>query len=319
MNRYVGIDLGGTAIKHGIVDESGTVVVSASTPTPKDGREALLDALANIVRGYMSDHTVAGVGVGTAGAVDFARGWVLGHSPNIPGWGDTPVRDLLMERLRVPVAVDNDANCMALAELFAGAGRGCTSAFFLTLGTGIGSAIVVDGKLFRGAHSLGGEWGHATIVHNGRMCACGRRGHLEAYASATALVQRTLELARQGLPSVYAGLSEAAARQLDAKEVFKAAAAGDAAAAQAMTETSSYLADGIAAAVNLLDPERIVVGGGMAVAGSPFLQAVTEEVRTRVHSALAEHVNLVVAELGNRAGFIGAALLLCEKTSDVKN
>jgi len=312
VSRYIGIDLGGTAIKHGVVDQKGTVLTSGSTRTPDRGREGILSCMAEIARRYMDLYPILGIGVGTAGAVDFARGRVLGHSPNIPGWGDTPVRELLLERLDLPVAVDNDANCMALAEMHAGAGRGCRSAFFLTLGTGIGSAVVVDGRLLRGAHSLGGEWGHSTIVHNGRMCACGRRGHLEAYASAPALVRRTLELARQGLPSVYAELSDAAAGALDSEEVFKAAAAGDAAAAQALTETASYLADGIASAVNLLDPERIVLGGGMAVAGSPFVGAVVEEVRTRVHSAVTPYVDLVTAELGNRAGFIGAALLLLD-------
>ena len=316
MSLYIGIDLGGTAIKHGVVDGGGAILASGSTPTPGGGRDAILSCLTEIAKRYLETHTVAGIGVGTAGAVDFASGRVLGHSPNIPGWGDTPVRELLGQALDLPIAVDNDANCMALAEMHAGAGRGRRSVFFLTLGTGIGSAVVVDGRLLRGAHSLGGEWGHSTIVHNGRMCACGRRGHLEAYASATALAQRTVELARSGLPSMYAGISDAAAEGLDGKEIFKAAAAGDAAAAQAMTETASYLADGIASAVNLLDPERVVLGGGMAVAGSPFVASVTEEVRTRVHSAITAYVDLAVAELGNRAGFVGAGLLLRDSGPD---
>jgi glucokinase len=240
--------------------------------------------------------------------VDFKAGRVLGHSPNIPGWGDTPVKQRLEERLRLPVAVDNDANCMALAEMYAGAGRGFRTVFFLTLGTGIGSAVVLNGVLQRGAHSLGGEWGHATIVHDGRMCACGRPGHLEAYASATALVGRTIELVRQGASSRFSASSDPAT--LGSIDIFSAASQGDAAASQAIGETASYLASGIASVINLLDPEVVVVGGGMAQTGTTFLAGVETQVRTLVHEAVAPYVRLAPAILGNRAGFIGAALLL---------
>jgi len=298
MSDYAGLDLGGTAIKHGVVDRTGAVLAQGATATPPGGRDAILQTLAGIVQEYCRAFTLEAVGLGTAGAVDFESGTILGHSPNIAGWGNTPVRAELHRRLRLPVAVDNDANCMALAELHAGAGQGCRSLFFLTLGTGIGSAVVNDGKLWRGAHSLGGEWGHATIVHDGRPCACGQRGHLEAYASATALVARARELAGRDDPE-----------PADARGVFAAAESGDRAARQAVAETVAYLASGIASAVNLLDPERVILGGGMADAGDEFLNAVETQTRARVHVGLAEHLKIVPAVLGNRAGFIGAALL----------
>lgn len=310
MSLIVGIDLGGTAIKHGLVDSDGRVVAEGSTPTPKGGRTAILDQLAKIVSQYNAKHHVDAVGVGTAGAVDFETGTTKAFSPNIAEWGGTPVRSELLRRTGLPVMVDNDANCMALAELIAGAAKGYRSIFFLTLGTGVGSATVIDGRLWRGAHSMGGEWGHATIVHNGRLCGCGKRGHLEAYASATALVRRTVELARQGLPSMYGGINDDAAAVLGSKEVFAAAAGGDAAAAQAISETAAYLGTGIASAVNLLDPERVVIGGGMAEAGDSFLSMVESEARARSHEGVSEHVKIVAAALANRAGFIGAALLL---------
>lgn len=309
MSLYVGIDVGGTSIKFGLSDAAGTFHSQNQRPTPQ-GREALLDLLVAIVQDFQkAGHAIAGAGVGTAGAVDFATGTVIGHSPNIPGWEGTPVAATLRRRLDLPVTVDNDANCMALAETLLGAGFGCQSVFFLTLGTGVGSAFVLHGKLWRGSHSLGGEFGHATVVKDGRPCACGQRGHLEAYASATALVQRTLELARRGLPSIYGGVSDAAATALGSREIFEAAAAGDAAAACAVSETASYLACGIASAVNLLDPERVVLGGGMMLSESPFLATVANEVKGRVHVGLADLVEVVKAKLGNQAGWVGAALL----------
>jgi glucokinase len=307
MKLFVGIDIGGTAIKHGVVSIEGEVVEDAALPTPRGGRDAILTELTLLVKSHRERHEIAGVGVGTAGAVDYATGTVRGHSPNIAGWENTPVADELQQRLSLPVTVDNDANCMALAETRAGAGRGCGFVFFLTLGTGVGSAVVYKGDLMRGAHSMGGEWGHATIVHDGRPCACGQRGHLEAYASATALTRRMLALVAEGVPSLYAG-EAADATVLGSREVFAAAAEGDEAAHQAIAETAAYLGTGIASAINLLDPELVVIGGGMADAGEAFFDAVRQEVQTRVHTGVADCVHIVPAQLGNRAGLIGAAL-----------
>lgn len=308
MTRTVGIDVGGTAIKHGVVETDGRVIAEGSATSPKGGRAAILNQLVQIVESY-TDYGPKGVGIGSAGAVDFETGTIKGHSPNIPDWSGTAIRAELEPRVSLPIFVDNDANCMALGELHCGAGRDCQSILFLTLGTGVGSAFVAEGRLWRGAHSMGGELGHATIVHNGRVCSCGQRGHLEAYASAPALVRRMLELAHQGLPSVYSGSDDAIAAVLGSKEVFAAAESGDAAAAQAISETAAYLGSGIASAINMLDPERVVIGGGMAEAGSAFLGQVTQETAARVHAGVAPYVSIVPAELGNSAGWIGAGLL----------
>ena len=308
MNLYAGLDVGGTAVKFGVADSTGRVVSQDQVPT-EQGREPLLELLALVISKLSASHTRAGVGVGTAGAVDFSTGTVVGHSPNLQGWADTPVAARLREKVRIPVVVDNDANCMALAESRLGAGAGCSSVLFLTLGTGVGSAFVQGGQLWRGAHGMSGEFGHSSVVKDGRLCACGQRGHLEAYASATALVTRTVELARQGLPSLYAGVSDEAARVLGAREIFAAAAGGDVAAAQATSEAASYLACGIASAVNLLDPERVVLGGGMITGDDPFLLTVASEVKRRVHEGVANFVEVVPARLGNQAGWVGAALL----------
>lgn len=315
MSYFIGIDIGGTALKFGLADGAGRVVEHDQKRTPS-GRTPLLEALAEIVNHYRAEHEILGVGVGTAGAVDFETGTVIGHSPHLKDWAGTAVAAVLSQRLQLPVTVDNDANCMALAESRLGAGAGCTSVFFLTLGTGVGSAFVQHGRLWRGAHSMGGEFGHATVVKDGRPCACGQRGHLEAYASATALVKRTIELARQGLPSMYSQMSDPELEALGSSDIFGAASGGDAAAAQAISETASYLATGIASAVNLLDPDRVVVGGGMgmALAERSLLKAVENEVKSRVHEGLSDLVNVVPAALGNQAGWVGAALLAVSAT-----
>lgn len=311
MKLYAGLDVGGTAVKFGVADAAGNILSHDQVRT-EQGREPLLHLLSEIVARLSASHALAGVGVGTAGAVDFTTGTVVGHSPNLQGWADTPVAARLRGKISLPVVVDNDANCMALAESRLGAGAGCSSVLFLTLGTGVGSAFVQGGRLWRGAHGMSGEFGHSSVVKDGRLCACGQRGHLEAYASATALVSRTVELARQGLPSLYGGTSDEAARVLGAREIFAAAAGGDVAAAQATSEAASYLACGIASAVNLLDPERVVLGGGMITPGDPFLLTVASEVKRRVHEGVAEFVEVVPAQLGNQAGWVGAALLAAE-------
>lgn len=316
MSLYAGFDIGGTSIKHGVMSSTGTLVEHSSLPTMKGDREQLMTQLTGLIEHYMEKHDVAGIGVGTAGAVDFESGTILGHSPNITNWAGTPLASLISDRFNLPVVVDNDANCMAIAEMTDGAGKGCQSAFFLTLGTGVGSAVVLNGRLWRGAHSMGGEWGHSTILQNGRLCSCGQRGHLEAYASATALVRLMLELSDQGLPSLYADVSEAARSALGSKEVFAAANGGDAAAAQAVSETASYLATSIASVVNLLDPEVVVVGGGMADAGEAFMETVRAGVNARVHAGLTGRVRIEPAGLGNRAGLLGAAMLVRSSLDD---
>jgi glucokinase len=312
MRLFIGLDVGGTSVKHGVVTAEGEIREQGEHTTAPGGGHALLNQLSEIITVYADRHELSGAGVGTAGAVDFARGRIVGHSPNIPDWSGTPVAAELTRRTAMTVRVDNDANCMALAEARIGAGRGCSSVLFLTLGTGIGSALLLNNRLWRGAHHMGGEWGHATIVEDGRECPCGKRGHLEAYASARALVKRTLQLARRGVSSQFAEISDAAPGGMGSREIFDAAAEGDAAAVQAIRETASHLATGIASALNLLDCERVVVGGGMAAAGDSFLVTVTNLVRERVHAGLAEFVRIVPAELGNRAGLIGAALLAAD-------
>lgn len=308
---YLGIDLGGTNIKSGVVDDQGQPLSSVSLETdaeqgPVVGINNLAEAGRRAVAASgLSWDEITGVGLGSPGTMDLSRGMLL-EPPNLPGWNQLPIRDLLADKLSKPTVLQNDANAAAYGEYWAGAGRSTRSLVMFTLGTGIGCGVVEEGRIIEGRHSHGAECGHIIIqMENARQCSCGAYGHLEAYASATALVKRAQEaLDRDSAPSLLRKLS---ADDLTSRAINDAATAGDALARKLMRETAHYLAVGAVCLMHTIDPDIVLFGGGMIAAGQPFLEDVRHDIKAMAFPTLARSVKVEYAELGGDAGFIGAA------------
>jgi glucokinase len=308
---YLGIDLGGTNIKSGVVDDSGRPISSVSVETHADrGPEVGLNNLAEAGRlavqaSGISWNDVAAVGLGSPGTMDIPGGMLL-DPPNLPGWDNLAIRDRLGERLGKPTVLQNDANAAAYGEYWAGAGRNTKSLVMFTLGTGIGCGIVEGGLIVEGRHSHGAECGHIVIqMDNGRLCSCGQYGHLEAYASATAVVKRAHEALESDTGS---SLHDALARGvLSSRAVADAAHRGDALAQRLMRETARYLAVGAVCLMHTIDPDLVLFGGGMIAAGPPFLDDIRGRIKELAFPIPAAKTRIAFAELGGDAGFIGAA------------
>jgi glucokinase len=304
---YLGIDLGGTNIKSGVVDDLGRSISSVSVETHADrGPEAGLATLAEAGRraveaSGLTLQEIAAVGLGSPGTMDLSAGMLL-DPPNLPGWTNLPIRRLLCDRLGKPTILQNDASAAAFGEFWVGAGRDSRSLVLFTLGTGIGGGIVQDGRLIEGQHSHGAECGHIVIqMDGGRPCSCGASGHLEGYASATSLVKRAreeLEVTRESV------LREV---ELSSKTIADAARDGDPLAKRLMTDTARYLAVGAVTLMHTIDPEVVLFGGGMIAAGEWFLAEIQRHVRALAFPIPAAKTRIAFAELGGDAGYIGAA------------
>ncbi len=304
----VGVDIGGTKVLAGVVDPAGRVLARERRETHGRSARAVEDTIVEVVDLLASVYPVAAVGIGAAGFVDFARSTVT-FSPHL-AWRNEPLRDAVMSRVRLPVVVDNDANTAALAESRFGAGTGQRVVLCVTLGTGIGGAMVIDGRVFRGAHGMAGEFGHIQVVPDGHRCACGNRGCWEQYASGNALVRDARELVRVGSP-VAAGLSELVGGDADlitGPLVSGAARDGDPLARELLADIGEWLGVGLAGMAAAFDPSCIIVGGGVSQAGELLLEPTRRAfARTLVGRGLRQEPPIVGARLGPDAGFIGAA------------
>ncbi len=299
-----GLDIGGTKILGVAVDSQGTIVGEVREPTP-EGEEQLLDAMADVA-GKLGD--VAAVGVGIAGLV--SRGGVLQVSPNLPGLRGVDVVAGMQRRVGLPVRVDNDATCAAWGEYVAGAARGADDAVCVTLGTGIGAGVIADGELVRGAHGFGGEAGHMVVDPGGPPCPCGRWGCWERFASGSGLARLGRDAAAAGRLERARKLAGGEAANVRAEHVSRAAAEGDEQALEVMDRFAAWVALGIGNLVTLLDCSLVVVGGGLVTLGDLLVDRVRAAFRTDVMSPEERlDVRIVGAELGDRAGAIGAALL----------
>lgn len=311
---YAGIDLGGTFIKCGIVDENGKVLIKDKTPTLKERRsEEIARDMADLVLrlcGKLNIYpkALAGVGVGSPGSVDSESGTIV-YSNNI-AWKDVPLGKLLSERLNMPVSVTNDANAAALGESFCGAGKNYGSMILVTLGTGVGGGIVLGGELFEGYRSAGAEVGHALIKHGGERCTCGRRGCFEAYASATALIRQARQAMKKHAESLLWELCGGDDEKVDGKMVFDAVHGGDKTAETVLKKYVGYLAAGLADLANIFRPEIILLGGGISEAGETLFAPLRKEFDSQIYGG-SEYapVLLGLATLGNDAGLCGAARL----------
>ncbi len=306
----LGIDLGGTNVAVGVVDAGNRIVSRAAAETPKtDTKNTIPDAIAACAERALRDAGLsradcAGAGLGTPGSCDTASGLVR-YAHNLD-WDCFDAADALRERLRLPVRLANDGDCAALGEVIAGAAKGCACALVLTLGTGIGGGYILDGKICAGNRSLGGEFGHTRIAMDGEKCSCGEAGCWEAYASASALM-RQAERAAANAPDSALRRCE----RLDGKAIYAAAAAGDAAALAVTARYAEYVGMGLVSLLNVLFPERILLGGGVSGAGEALFVPVRAYVRA--HSYVRDATLLppiLPAALGRDAGIIGAAALI---------
>ncbi|MGD1048644.1 MAG: ROK family protein [Candidatus Krumholzibacteriaceae bacterium] len=305
MNLVLGVDIGGTDIKLGLVTEEGEIRGSGKIPTePASGP----GTAAARVRRWLDENArgagrVVAAGVGCAGLVDGERGF-LHMSPNMPGWDDVPLGSIFGAALACPVVVENDANAAAYGEWAKGVGRGMRNFVCLTLGTGVGGGIIVNGELYRGSSGFAGEIGHTVIAVDGPPCTCGNRGCLEAFIGAKAIVARALDLHRAA-PGTRQGWDST----LTVEAVSRAASAGDAVAVAALAGTGRYLGVALANIVHVLSPEAIAIGGGVAGAGDFILAPARAALRDCGMDRAMASVRIVPAELGNRASFIGVSLL----------
>ncbi|AZZ39813.1 ROK family glucokinase [Acidipropionibacterium jensenii] len=305
----IGIDIGGTKVAAGVVDESGTILRRLRRPTPSRSPEAVENAIVESVDELSTGLSIGAVGIGAAGWVDTEQALVR-FSPHL-AWRNEPLRDRLTTRIPVPVLVDNDANAAAWAEFRFGAGRGSRVMVCLTLGTGIGGALVINGRLFRGRYGMAGEFGHMTVVPDGHWCPCGNRGCWEQYASGNALVRDTRALIEEGSPRAQ-GLIEHVTdhdpARLVGPDVTAAAVDGDQMAIELIADVGHWLGLGMADLAAALDPDLFVIGGGVSDAGelllAPARTAFGRHLTGRGFRPMAE---IEHAAFGPDAGLIGAA------------
>ena len=305
----VGIDLGGTNIKAGLVTREGEVLRRARCETLADeGPDAVLGRMAGLAEELLeaegaASSEIIGVGVGSPGPLNTKTGVVV-YTPNLPGWTDIHVSETLKARLSADVYLEGDANAAAWGEFWRGAGRDVQSMVIFTLGTGVGGGIIIDGKLIRGIDDTGGHLGHIVIDPEGRVCPCGNAGCLEAYASATAVVRRYHEM-------IDAGRGCELAAQLDgavtAKDIHEHALAGCGDCRWLIDETGRHLGVALTTVANMINPELAVYSGGMSAAGELLFGPILEEVRRRALKPCGKRIKVVAAELGDDAGVIGAA------------
>jgi glucokinase len=308
----VGVDLGGTNISVGVVAADGSSVRAERTIETRAsaGADAVVARIVSQVLGALDEadvprDAVLGVGIGAPGPLDRATG-IVRITPNL-GWSEFPLRARVAEGTGLPTALENDANCATLGEWWTGAARGARHVVGVTLGTGIGGGLILDGRLFHGASDVAGEIGHMTIEVDGRWCGCGNHGCLEAYASGSAIAARAREALADGRPSAMRDLAGGDLAALTTAHVYGAAAGGDAAARAIVAETARYLGTGIASLLNVFNPDVVVIAGGVTQAGDALLGPVREEVARRAFRAATDACRIVPATLGRGAGVIGAA------------
>lgn len=294
--HYIGIDIGGTTIKAGRIDESGAVRESAKAQTPSDDLERLIATIADLVTTLQTHGPIAAVGAGIPGLRN-ARTGVIQTSPHIPCIREVNLEELLQQKLRLPVITENDANAGAYGEWACGAGKGLAHMAYITLGTGLGCGLILSGRMFRGFSGYAGELGHTAAEPGGRVCACGATGCLETRVSAPGIVRTARE---SGLPDDISGSAES---------IYNAAVHGHEAARAVFEETGRYLGIACANLMNLLNPEAIVVGGGVMASGELLLNAAREEARRRAFPPSALDCPIVQSRLWPDAGTIGAAML----------
>lgn len=310
----IGIDLGGTNIAAAIVDDINKITQKLSVKTESEkGFDYIVKLMAGLVNelcelGNIKLTEISGIGIGSPGSIDSKNG-IVKYSNNIK-LENTPLAQKLREYINMPIFLSNDANCAALGEVVAGAAAGCSNAIMITLGTGVGGGIVIDGKIFDGSDSYGAELGHTMLIMNGEKCTCGRNGCWEAYASATGLINQTKKAISQNPDSIMAK-SVKNELEVSGRTAFEASRLGDESAQEVVNNYISYVAEGIIDMINIFRPEIVLLGGGVCNEGDYLLNPLREYVASKIYGAgILSTPPIIRAVLGNDAGIIGAASLV---------
>lgn len=305
MKQYLGIDIGGTAVKLGLVDEQGQVLARQEQSVSFDGyRTPILDTVLAAARQFAADHPaeLSGIGVSATGQIDSRRGIVAGTCGNLPNYIGSPIKATLEEAFGLPVTVANDANCMTLGEVWAGAAKGYTDVIGVTLGTGVGGGILTGGRLLEGARGLGGELGHCRVhARDGVLCTCGASGCWERYAATTALVRSAAPLDP---------------KLCDGRAIFEAARAGDVRVLALLKDWIDEIAQGLAGLVHIFNPQLILIGGGVSAQQELLIDPLAAKVKASVMPAFAQGLELRAAQLHNDAGLVGAVYYFRQTQED---
>lgn len=309
MSLTIGIDIGGTKVLGGIVDDQGAVLQSARRDTPREGGRKLTEAIAEVALELAADSSISSVGLSAAGFISSDRKTVLA-TPNIAGWNGINLADELQAIINLPVILENDANAAAWGEFRFGAGNGSSNLLMITVGTGIGGGIIIGGQLLRGAYGVAAEIGHLRVLPEGHLCGCGERGCFEQYASGNALLRHAREAiaASPDLARNLLSLGDNTISGLTGAAITAAAREGDQVALAAFKTTAQWLGAGIASLSAILDPDTVVIGGGVIDAGE-ILLAPTRDAMERYMPFAGKHPapKIIAAALGNNAGLVGAA------------
>lgn len=317
MKKYIiGVDLGGTKIATVLTDACGKILGRGELATEADrGQDAVIENVFKSVdmvlaETCISTDEVIGLGIGSPGPLDAQSGVVL-EAPNL-GWENVPIRDILQERYNVPVYLENDANAAGLAEQRFGAGRGSRHVLYVTVSTGVGGGIILDGKAYQGAHGIAGEIGHIAIDPEGPLCNCGSTGCLEAFASGTGLVKRATTAIKTGAKSKVLDMVGGDLSKVTAVTLAEAARSGDEFAIDMYKSVGRYLGVGLASIVNFMDPEVIVIGGGLSKSADLFFEEMRKTINERAFKAAAEKVRVVRSELGGDVGTLGSVAVVMD-------
>lgn len=313
----IGIDLGGTKIAGAVSDREGNLLYGTTVKTMADeGPEAVIKRIKDLIsslmkKGNLHSKDVSGIGIGSPGVLDTKNGVII-NAANLPGFDNTCITGIIEDEFNIKTYLENDANAAALGEYWFGAGKGAENLLYVTVSTGIGGGIVINGQVYSGSTTNAGEIGHITIEPNGQRCNCGNIGCLETLSSGTAIARIAKERILKGEDSSLKSYDSFTSR-----EVFEAAASGDRLASEVIKQCLEYLGIGIANFVTLFDPDRVVIGGGVSKSGEIVFDRVRSVVKTRCLKKVSSHVEIIPAGLGADAGVIGAIGVVLSKTQEV--
>ena len=314
MKTVLALDLGGTKLRMALVTEQGDLLEATETPSASfESPQTMANEAASISSRLMAKVPGGvrplGLAAAVAGVLDQPRGY-LSASPNLPDWQGVPLKALLEQEMRLPCLLENDANAAALGEVHRGAGQGYSHVLYVTVSTGLGGGIVISGQLYRGSTGMAGEIGHILVEPGGPLCGCGNRGCLEAVASGTAIARYAAEELAKGASPSLAQRASLEGEGPTAEDVAQAARAGDTTAQDIVRRVATYLGQGLAGLVNVLNPQMVIIGGGVSQMGPMLLQPMEETLRARAFSAATKDLLVVPSALGDNAGLLGVADLL---------